>query len=131
MLRPCAADIDWHVSVDLIVYVVPTHPVGVGVLPDVLGGVPFVIHCVVVAGGVTANPVLLHCFVKDVNVVAISEFERSGICNCVCIRFRKQSSHVAVAAADFVCFWSTGLTPITSRSTALQNLVPLSKHTVL
>jgi hypothetical protein len=66
---PCARKTDWQVSVDLSVYVRPTHPVGVGssVAPDVVGGGPVVTYSVVVAGGITANPDLLHCLVTDID----------------------------------------------------------------
>ena len=79
VLKPCDDATDWQLSPDFSVYVVPTQPVGVGVTPDVLGGVPFVTYKVVVAGGVTAKPVLLHCFVKDVKVEARSGFEDSAM----------------------------------------------------
>ena len=90
----------------LIAYLVPIQlpAVGVGTPEEIVGDVSLVIYCVVTAGGVTAKLVLLHCLVKDVKVVARSRLESSGICSCVCIRFNKQSSQVAVVAADFVCF---------------------------
>lgn len=57
-----------------------------------------VIHAVEEAIGVTAKPVFLQAEVKDVNVFAMSEFDKSGISRRVCICFKKQSSHVMVEA---------------------------------
>ena len=52
----------------------------------------------------TAKLVFLQAEVKDVNVFAMSEFDRSGICRRVCICFKKQSSHVIVATVVIVSF---------------------------
>lgn len=52
----------------------------------------------------TAKLVFLQAEVKDVNVFAMSEFDRSGICRRVCICFKKQSSHVMVATVVIVSF---------------------------
>lgn len=69
-----------------------------------MAGTYDVTHTVEEAIGVTANSVFLQAEVKDVNVFAMSEFDRSGICRRVCICFKKQSSHVMVATVVIVSF---------------------------
>jgi hypothetical protein len=67
-----------------------------------LGCTHDVTHAVEEAIGVTAKPVFLQAEVRDVNVFAMSEFDRSGICRRVCICFKKQSSHVMVVTVIIV-----------------------------